>query len=301
VGVHKSTISREIRRNRYGNGSYYAPDHAIKKAKKRAGWRKGLRRITPQMKSHIKYCLTELHYSPEQISGRCRSKGIKMVSTESIYQYIWRDKRYGGTLYTYLSHRGRRYRKRGSSYSSRSIIPGRVDIGERPDIVDRRERFGDFEIDTIVGATQSQHMLTIVERKTGMVWIRKLEKATAENTAKALIEALRPLALKKMVFTITSDNGKLFSNHADVSAALNASFFFARPYHSWERGSNENTNGLIRKFFPKKSNFDLITEQDVMKVEKLLNNRPRKRFDFLTPIEYFNIVTKNEKKVAFRT
>ena len=301
IGVHKSTITREIQRNGYGLSRQYYPGEAQKRAERRWMHRRLLRKRDKFMKRRVEYYLREMQFSPEQIVGYCRRKGIPIVSHETIYQWIWRDKKYGGDLYKHLRHKGRKYRKRGLQNNSRRHIPNAVDISERPDIVDTRTRFGDFEVDTIVGSSHSQHILTITERCTGLLIMRKLDRPTAAETEQKMIEALSALAKKGLVKTITSDNGLQFANHQAISLALGADFYFAKPYHSWERGTNENTNGLIRQYIPKSSDFNLFSEDDIRQIEDKLNRRPRKRLNFTSPYEAVKAKTKIDLKVAFRT
>ena len=301
LGVHKSTITREIQRNGHGWTKQYYPIEAQRRAERRWGQRKWLRKHDKSMKQRVEYYLRELQYSPEQIVGYCRRKGLPIVSHETIYQWIWRDKRYGGDLYTFLRHRGRKYRKRGATNNSRRHIPDAIDISLRPDIVDERCRFGDFEVDTIVGKNGSQHILTIVERKTGLLMMRKLKKPNAIVTEEMMVNALKFLGNKKLVKTITADNGLQFARHVNIAKRLNADFFFARPYHSWERGTNENTNGLIRQYIPKSSDFDLLQEEEIRRIEEKINKRPRKKLNFASPYEAFKSLTKIDPKVAFRT
>ena len=301
LGVHKSTITRELQRNGYGNSRQYIPGEAQKKAERRWRHRKLLRKHDKSMKTRVEYYLRKLQLSPEQIVGYCRRKGISIVSHETIYQWIWRDKKYGGDLYKHLRHKGRKYRRRGLQNNSRRHIPNAVDISERPAIVDERTRFGDFEVDTIVGNSQSQHILTITERSTGLLIMRKLNRPTAKETEDKMIEALSFLAQREHVKTITADNGIQFANHQAISKELRADFYFARPYHSWERATNENTNGLIRQYIPKSSDFNLLSEDDIRQIEDKLNKRPRKRLKFASPYEAAKNKIKIDLKVAFRT
>lgn len=301
IGVHKSTITREIQRNGYGWAKQYYPMEAQKRAERRWGHRKLLRKHDKSMKQRVEYYLRKFQFSPEQIVGFCRRKGLPIVSHETIYQWIWRDKRYGGDLYTHLRRRGRKNSRRGSVNNSRSFLPGAVDISQRPDIVDQRSRFGDFEVDTIVGKNHGQHILTIVERKTGLLMMRKLKTPTAQVTEEIMSDALKFLADRSLVKTITADNGRQFANHENISKTLNTAFFFARPYHSWERGTNENTNGLIRQYIPKASDFDLLQDMEIRQIEEKLNKRPRKRLNFTSPYEVFKKLTQIDPLVAFRT
>ena len=234
--------------------------------------------------------------SPEQIVGYCKKHGIKMVSHETLYQWIWEDKKAGGSLHTHLRHRGRRHHKRCLSRKRRGIIPNRVDISERPKIVDRRARFGDFEIDTIVGANHRQHILTINERVTGRLWMRRLAVPTAAVAASMAINILQPMADAGLTKTITADNGLQFARHETVTEELGIKFYFAKPYHSWERGSNENLNGLIRQYIPKGTDFDTLTREDILTIQEKINNRPRKRLAFSSPNDIFVKLTRLDPK-----
>ncbi len=179
-----------------------------------------------------------------------------------------------GSFIKKLRRKGRKYRKRGNLKDTRGLIKGRVDITDRPKIIEEKTRFGDFEIDTVIGANHNGALLTINDRVTSLVYIRKLEGKEAGPVVEKTIEALSPI--KDLVKTITADNGKEFAFHDQISQALDLNFYFAKPYHSWERGANENTNGLIRQYFPKGTSFENISEQDVQKVQDILNNRPKK-------------------------
>lgn len=291
IGVHKSTITRELKRNSYmGLFSYY-PGYANRKAEERRRRRaSNFKRTIPRTVFETARKLLEEDYSPEQIVGYCRREGIRMCSHERLYQWIWEDKRKGGSLHTHLRTHGRRYRKRGLTNNSRSLIPNRKDIGERPDIVDRKERLGDYEIDTIVGASSRQHILTVVDRVSGKLWMVHLHTPTAKATSDALIAILTPLAQEGIAHTVTADNGILFADHERVTKATGTPIFFAKPYHSWERGCNENTNGLIRQYIPKGSNFDDLSDDYIQYVQEKLNRRPRKRLNFLSPVQYYSLL-----------
>ena len=296
--VHKSTITREFQRNSdvKSKGTYYFASRAEKKQRKRYAARRRPIKFTDAMKEKARYYLEELQMSQEQIVGYCKKHGIDMVSHETLYQWIWADKKSGGTLHTHLRHRGRRHHKRGLSRKRRGIIPNRVDISERPKIVDRRSRFGDFEIDTIVGANHRQHILTINERVTGRVWMRRLSVPTAAVAASMAINILQPMADAGLTKTITADNGLQFARHETVTEALGIKFYFAKPYHSWERGSNENLNGLIRQYIPKGTDFDTLTREDILTIQEKINNRPRKRLAFSSPNDIFVKLTRLDPK-----
>ncbi len=285
LNVSQTAISRELARNTGKNG--YDPEEAhIKAAARQSEANSGNIKLTPEVKAYIDYWLKKEQWSPEQISGRSMKQncGVKL-SHERIYQYIWDDKQKGGTLYKNLRRSGKKYKKRGKKTAGRGLIPNRVGIEERPKLVELKSRFGDLEVDTIVGANHQGAILSIVDRKSKLTVLRLLPRGTAENVKNAMVAALKQL--EEHVHTITSDNGKEFAQHQEIAKQLNAGFYFANPYHSWERGLNENTNGLVRQYFPKGTNFRTITQLDVDRVEYLLNTRPRKTLGYRTPLEAF--------------
>lgn len=288
VGVHKSTISRELKRNSDGRSNQYKNELAHRKYKRRMNQRPHSTIFTEEMKSKVRYLITRKQYSPEQIVGRCSLEGMPMVSHETIYRWIYDCKRHGDMeMANNLRRRCRKYSKRANRTKSRGIIPNRRDISERPEVVDRKVRFGDLEIDTIVGKNHKGAIMTINDRCTCLVWLRKLQSKEAAPLAKKASNALEPY--KNVLHTITSDNGKEFALHQDIADNLDIDFFFAKPYHSWERGANENCNGLIRQYIPKGVSFEDISARYVRMVQDRLNNRPRKKLGFLTPIEYSKI------------
>ncbi len=283
LGVSQSAVSRELSRNRGQRG--YRFKQAQEKAEARQAVRSKPRKLTAALRRTIEAKLRELRWSPEQISGWLGKQGISL-SHERIYQMIWQDKRDGGDLWLSLRRRGKRYNKRAGKTAGRGLIPNRIDISERPAIVARKSRIGDWEGDTVVGARHKGGLLTLVERKTGLAKIVLLARATASATRAAAVRRLRPVG--DLVHTITFDNGKEFAGHQSIAKALDAKIFFATPYHAWERGINENTNGLIRDFFPKGTDFSTVTSAEVARVERLLNSRPRKTLGFRSPQEVFN-------------
>jgi IS30 family transposase len=297
VKKDKSTISRELKRNKDARNGEYRASLAQSKCERRHKEKPKKVYFTTEIKQYIDEWINE-EFSPEQIVGRALLFGIKCVSAERIYQYIWDDKKRNGLLYKKLRRKGRKYRNRGASKDSRGIIKNRVPISDRPKIVEERTRLGDFEIDTIIGKDHKGAILTINERVSGFVLIEKLKGKDATELALKTIEILTPF--KEWIKTITADNGKEFAGHQTISGELNLDFYFARPYHSWERGSNENTNGLIRQYFVKGSSFENITNQQVEYVQHKLNNRPRKRLGFLTPNEFLSLNLQNQQ-VAFNT
>ena len=297
IGKDKSVVSRELKRNCDNRNREYRADLAQRKYENRQKNKPKHIRFTEEVKQYVDECLAK-DYSPEQISGRAAVESRECVSHERIYQYVWKDKKAGGDLYTHLRHKGRRYRKRGNAKDSRGIIKDRVDISQRPEIVDQKQRLGDLEIDTMIGQNHKGALLTINDRVSSYVMIEKLNGKDAKELALKVIERLS--SYKKRIHTITSDNGKEFAEHKMISSELKVDFFFAKPYHSWERGANENTNGLIRQYFPKKTSFENLSDQDIKRVEDILNNRPRKKLNFLTPNEFLLRNLYNQK-VAFVT
>jgi len=195
-----------------------------------------------------------------------------------------------------LEHR--KYRKRGSAKDNRGIITDKVMIDKRPSIVEKRARFGDLEVDLIIGQNHKQAIVTLNDRASGMLKMKKVNTKKAAEVAAAINEMLEDWM--PYIHTITSDNGKEFANHKKVAFINNIDYYFANPYHSWERGSNENLNRLIRQYFPKKSDFRIITKQRIKQIEEKLNNRPRKRFNYENPIFVMNKLLFNQK-VAFVT
>lgn len=290
IGVHPSTISRELQRGRGQRG--YRP----KQADELAATRKQKRyraRIQAATWTWIESLLRQ-DWSPEQIAGWLAKEQQGSVSHERIYQYIYADKASGGTLFQHLRCRKKR-RKRYGSYDRRGRMPDCRSIEQRPQIVEQRKRVGDWEADTIIGHNHQQAILSLVERKSKLCLLKKVERNTAELVGQAIEELLRPLAAK--VKTITSDNGREFANHRSVEKNLKASFYFAHPFAAWERGTNENTNGLVRQYFPKGSDFSKITEEDIQRAMTRLNNRPRKKLSYRTPQRVFF----KEQKIALTT
>jgi len=292
INKNKSVVCRELNRNCDKRSGVYKADLAQRKYLKRQEYKTKPRTFTPDVIRFVESKL-ELKYSPEQIAGVAKKDGVECVSHERIYQYIWQDKRKGGTLYKSLRNKGKRYRKRGACKDTRGIIANRVDITQRPSEVENRERFGDLEIDLIIGQNHKSAILTITDRATGMGKLRKLNGKDADQLAVAAIDSLKDW--KPFLCTITSDNGKEFASHEQIAKQLNIDYFFAKPYASWQRGSNENYNRLVRQYIPKKLDFDYIPQEYLNFVEDQINNRPRKRFKYESPMFMFN------QKVAFST
>ena len=275
---HPSTIGRELSRNTGLRG--YRPQQAHRLAEER----KLLHchtRITASCWEKIERLLNE-DWSPEQIHGWLYDQGLPTVSPEWIYHHILIDKEQGGDLYTHLRCQKKR-KKRYGSVDKRGQLKNRVSIDERPAVVDQRSRIGDWEIDTVIGHQGGSVLVTASERKTRLSVVALSPDKTAESVKTALVNALTPLAAD--VKTLTYDNGKEFAFHQAIADELEAKGYFAHPYHSWERGLNENMNGLIRQYAPKGSCFDHLTEEDTKSIMNKLNNRPRKCLGFKTPNE----------------
>jgi IS30 family transposase len=280
IGRHKSTVSRELTRNRGLRG--YRPKQADSLAVNRRQ-DKSTHRIVPESWSRVELLLRE-YWSPEQISRWLRYEENINVSPEWIYQYILRDKQSGGALYRYLRCQKQR-KKRYGAQDRRGQLKGRVSIDERPEIVNQRSRIGDWEADTVIGKQGGSVLVTLVERKTRLTVIGKAPNRTAHEVTAVIVKRLMPLAAQ--VKTLTYDNGKEFASHQQIDKELTSNGYFAHPYHSWERGLNENTNGLIRQFFPKGKDLVEITDAQIQEVMDKLNNRPRKCLGFKTPNQIF--------------
>jgi len=282
IDVHKSTISRELKRNKGKRG--YRPKQAHRKAMNRR--KQNQKRIQPQTWSWIEDKIRE-DWSPEQISLWMKKYRGDSVSHECIYQYIYADKQANGKLYKHLRCQKKR-RKRYGSNDRRGKIANRVSIEERPEVVEERKRLGDWEADTVLGKKSSYALVTLVERRSRFTLLKKINNRTAEAAKNAIVHMLKPYPTKTL--TITCDNGKEFADHEEIAKKLKADVFFAHAYASWERGTNENTNGLARQYFPKGSDFSKITDKDTLFAETRLNTRPRKCLDIRTPeMVFFNL------------
>lgn len=297
LNVSPSTISREVKRNQGQRGYRYqqADEKSVQRRRKASTTKQ---KLIPEIIMKIKHNLNTMQASPVQISGYLlKNDGIK-ISHESIYRLIWEDKKQGGILYTHLRHKAKKYNKRGSKKAGRGLIPNRIDIDQRPIIVDQKIRIGDFELDTIVGANHKGAIVSIVDRHSKYAMLEHVQQATKEAVREAIIKRLKPY--KSWLHTLTSDNGKEFADHQKITEELGGLFFFAKPYHSWERGLNEHTNGLVRQYFPKGTDFTILTQEQVADVEQRLNNRPRLVLNFDTPNERFLAGTTQCEGVAFR-
>jgi IS30 family transposase len=283
LGRHRSTLYREVKRNQSVHDGCYRPSHAVEKASgrqhcSRRNWRYGPAEFAP-----IESLIRE-EFSPEQIVGRSQRAGQRVMSHETIYRWIWADKRCGGTLWRHLRGARKRRRKRYGRYDSRGRLAGKKPIEQRPVVVDSRSRIGDWEIDTMHGRGKAC-VVTVVERKTGLVRIGPIQHATKELTLERTVELL--WKERQRVKTITADNGTEFHNYRELESRLGTRVYFATPHHAWERGTNENTNGLIRQYLPKGTNLSRITQRQCDRIAEQLNNRPRLRLDFMTPNEAY--------------
>ena len=283
INRHPSTIYREMKRNKGLKG--YRPKQAQRLAEDRRRNADKACKLTPQIIGWIETLLRQ-ELSPQQVCHYLwRHKHIALHH-ETIYQYIYTDKALGGDLYTHMRIAAKPYRKRYGIYDRRGRIPNRVSIDKRPAIVETRRRIGDWEGDTIIGKAHSGALVTLVERKTQYSVILKTEGKRADKLAEAVILGLHPL--KNKVHTITVDNGLEFAKHEQITDALGATIYFAHPNASWERGLNENTNGLIRQYFPKEMDLNQVTDKDIAFVMDRLNNRPRESLGFKSPNELFH-------------
>jgi len=278
-----STVYREISRNSRPRGSYDAVyAQLLATERKDSGHLK--KRFSNQMEKVIKEKLM-LQWSPEQIKGWCDLQEIEMVSHERIYQFIWQDKHNGGELYKQLRTGEKKYRKRYGKKDSRGKIKDRVPIEKRPEIVDQKTRFGDWEADLIIGHGHSGAVLTVVERTTGYLLMVSTDGKKANSIKKQMINLLAPV--KEKVLTITNDNGKEFMQHKAYGIKLEADVFFCNPYASWERGLNEYTNKLIRQYLPKSISLKNINPLKIIEIQNTINNRPRKKLGYKTPNQIF--------------
>ncbi|WP_341907076.1 IS30 family transposase [Fluviicola taffensis] len=285
LGRNKSVISREIARNRNGNSKKYHADLAQRKCDARHKQKNKRVKLTPSMLAYIISSLED-KLSPEQIVGLSKLNGISCISHQWIYQLIWSDKKRRGKLCRHLRNRGKRYKKYDGSRKMPGQPANKRDISERPSVVDQRERFGDLEVDTVIGKHRKSALVTINDRATGILKMGLVKEKTSSLVTQKITELLTPW--KQHIHTMTADNGPEFTKFEIIVKDLDIEFFFARPYQSWQRGSNENLNRLVRQYFPKGTDFDKIDPKQVAFVENQINHRPRKRYNFRSPLEMFN-------------
>ncbi len=287
LGRSKCTLSRELRRNKGLRG--YRPRQAQHKANERLTQRaqSNTKRVSAAAIDYAIKHLEQDQWSPEQIANRIKIDGLERISHETIYQLVLADKQAGGDLYTHLRCKKKKRKRYGTSTSKRGKIPNRVGIEQRPSIVETRQRIGDWEGDTIIGSHKGGAVIaSMVERKSRFTVLVKANDKSTANVIHGLNASLK--SISSLVHTITLDNGKEFSQHEVMANCLDADIYFAQPYHSWERGLNENTNGLVRQYFPKKIPFDSMKGSELQRVANKLNNRPRKCLGYKTPMEVFS-------------
>ena len=285
LGRHRSTVCREVRRNSTRSDGHYRAFTAQERTNgRRSRSRRNLRFSAADFATIDE--LLRRQWSPEQVCGHLARCGLLSISHETIYRHVWRDKREGGLLYTHLRGARKRRRKRYRSYDSRGKLAGKRLISERPPEVESRRQMGHWEIDTVMGAGSKDCIVTLVERKTGLLLIGKLEDRTTVSLNRRVIRIIK--RHRGAFETITSDNGTEFHHYERIEARTKALFYFARPYHSWERGSNENANGLIRQYLPKGVSMAGLSQHQCNAIARRLNARPRKRLGFRTPLECFN-------------
>ncbi len=279
IGVHKATVGRELKRNGDPRGYQALP------AQQRALGRRsqGVRRISERMWQQVERLLRQ-EWSPEQIAGRLKREHHFRISHEWIYQHIRQDKRAGGDLYRHLRCQKIYHKRYGRAERRGSFPPGRS-IDERPALVAQRRRLGDWEADTMMGCGRHGAILTLIERKSRFSLLAHLRERTPVATEQQMCRILRPVQDK--LHTLTSDRGREFLRHERIARRLPVSYYLAHPYAPWERGTNENTNGLLRQYFPKQRNLQTATASEVRHAQNRLNLRPRKCLDFRTPLEVF--------------
>ena len=280
IGVHKSTVCRELKRNTGLRGYRPKQAHRLACARRSQITRS---RILDATWTGVEKMIRE-DWSPEQVNGHLKATGEPCVSPEWIYQHIYVDKSQGGDLHTHLRCQKKR-RKRYGSAERRGQIKNRVSIESRPKVVDLRSRVGDWEADTVIGKQGHSVLVTLVERKTRFTVAIKAANKTAQAVTDVICDNLMPY--QDRVLTLTYDNGREFAYHEEIARELSAEGFFAHPYHSWERGLNENTNGLIRQYIPKGKDMDDLSDEEVAKIIEKINSRPRKCLGFKTPNQLF--------------
>jgi IS30 family transposase len=285
LGRHRSTISRELQRNCSPWDGGYRPSKAQEQANGRRSRSRRNRRFDGRDWKLVETLLRE-DWSPEQVAGSLEKAGRLSISHETIYRYVWADRAQGGDVYRHLRCATKRRRKRYGRYDSRGRLAGKRHVSERPVAVLRRQAVGHWEIDTVMGTGNDHCIVTLVERATGYLLIGKLAARNMDEAARRTIELVRKHPEKFR--TITADNGTEFHSYKDVEKATGVKFYFATPHHSWERGTNENINGLIRQYLPKRTSMKGVTQRDCNAIEKKLNTRPRKRYDYQTPEDRFH-------------
>ena len=284
---HKSTISRELSRNTGSRG--YRPKQACEMSADRAQHSRNAPTVEPWVREAA-CALLCIQWSPEQIASQLP------ISHETVYQHVYADKAQGGTLWKHLRCQKQKRKRYASGRDRRGQIPNRRPLSERPLHIEARRQVGHWECDTVIGASHKGAVVTMVERKSGYAVMAKVSNKTCDLVGSAIVDKLKPMAAR--VKTLTFDNGKEFAAHAHIDQQLQSTAYFARPFASWERGSNENLNGLLRQYVPKKRAMSTVSDEEIRMIQNRLNNRPRKRLGFKTPAEVFH---QSLKRVALRT
>ncbi len=283
LGRHRSTIGRELTRNSRRDG-WYRPSAAVEYTNGRRSRSRRNTRFSPADLARVEALLAE-KWSPEQIAGYLRRVGELRISHETIYRHVWRDKRTGGDLYLHLRSARKQKRKRYGHYDSRGRLAGKRHISERPAACEHRRRFDDWEIDTVLGTGSRACVLSLVERKCGFLLLGRLAARTVRATSARTVRLMRREGPRFL--TVTADNGTEFHGYRRIERATGVPFYFATPHHAWERGTCENTNGLLRQYLPKGADLATLTQADCDRIAQHLNRRPRKRLGFRTPEECF--------------
>ncbi len=284
---NKSTISRELSRNTGSRG--HRPKQACEMSADRAQNSRNASTVAPWVKDEVN-ALLRVQWSPEQIASQLPS------SHETVYQHVYADKAQGGALWKNLRCQKQKRKRYAGGRERRGQIPNRRPLSERPLHIEARSQVGHWECDTVIGANHKGAVVTMVERKSGYAVMAKVTNKTSALVSSAIVDKLQPLAAR--VKTLTFDNGKEFAGHAYIDEQLQSTAYFARPFASWERGSNENLNGLLRQYVPKKRAMSTVSDEEIRMIQNRLNNRPRKRLGFKTPSEVFH---QSLKRVALRT
>jgi IS30 family transposase len=297
LGRHRSTIDRELERNSGQRG--YRPEQAQARAcaRLRSRAQANARHLDAALWVRVRECLA-LRWSPEQIAGRMRLTDGLCLSHESIYTHVYADKRAGGELWRLLPCQKRRRRRCGAGRARRHLIPARVPIEQRPAIVERKGRLGDWEGDTLVDGTHRQAVVSLVERRSMYLLLAKVTQRTSQQVCGAIIKAISASGIP--AHTLTLDNGAEFCAHQRITQALGMRCYFARPYAPWQRGLNENHNALVRRYIPKRHPLAQVTQSDLQLIANALNNRPRKRLGYRTPAESI-LASLNPKNRALRS
>ena len=285
LGRHRSTVCREVRRNSTRSDGHYRAFTAQERTQGRRSRSRRNQRFSAADFATIDELLRR-QWSPEQVCGHLARSGLLSISHETIYRHIWRDKKQGGLLYTHRRGARKRRRKRYGGYDSRGKLTGKRLISDRPPEVETRRQVGHWEIDTVMGTGSKDCIVSLVERKSGLLLIGKLADRTTASLNRRVIRLIR--RNEGAFETVTADNGTEFHDYKGIEARTQVTFYFARPYHSWERGSNENANGLLRQYLPKGVSMAALSQQRCNAIAHKLNTRPRKRLGFRTPLECFN-------------